>query len=165
VPMPSETEMDRVTRAAQNRAPRETETRATETRPAPWAPPDLLPAPTPQEGYVHRWVRIRTLGEADPTNESKQRREGWEFCRPEDHPELMLSVDPGSRSSGRVEIGGLVLCKIARETIQQRADYYAQLTARQMESVDQNFMRENDRRMPLFRERSSTTSFGRGMPR
>jgi len=32
----------------------------------------------------------------------------------------------------------------------------------QMESVDNNFMRENDQRMPLFKEKRSTTSFGKG---
>jgi hypothetical protein len=163
--VPSETEMDRVTRAAQNRAPREIETRAAETRPAPWAPPDLLPEPRPQEGYVFRWVRVAAMGEADPTNTSRQLREGWEPVRADDHPELRLMMNPSTRFQGNVEVGGLLLCKIAKETIQQRADYYAQLTARQMESVDQNFMRENDRRLPLFRDRSSTTSFGRGMPR
>jgi hypothetical protein len=28
--------------------------------------------------------------------------------------------------------------------------------------VDSNFMRENDPRMPLFRERKSSSSFGKG---
>jgi hypothetical protein len=32
----------------------------------------------------------------------------------------------------------------------------------QMQSVDNSFMRENDRRMPLFRERSTEVKFGRG---
>jgi hypothetical protein len=163
--VPSEPELERVARAAQNRAPRELETRATEVRPASWAPPDLLPVPTPQEGYVFRWVRVSTMGDPDPTNTSRQLREGWTPCRAEDHPELHLAMNPSTRFAGNVEVGGLLLCKIAKETIQQRADYYAALTARQMESVDSNFMRENDRRMPLFRDRSSTTSFGRGMPR
>jgi hypothetical protein len=163
--VPSETELERVARAAQNRAPRDVETRATEARPAAWAPPDLLPEPRPQEGYVYRWVRVATMGDPDPTNTSRQLREGWVPCRAEDHPELQLAMNPSTRFAGNIEVGGLLLCKIAKETIQQRVDYYAQLTARQMESVDNNFMRENDRRMPLFRERSSQTSFGRGMAR
>lgn len=153
------------TRPETDRIPRELETRATETRPAPWAPPDLLPVPTPEPGYVFRWVRVSTMAEADPTNASKQFREGWQPVRAEDHPELMLVANPNTRFTGNVEVGGLLLCKIAAETIQQRSDYYANLTARQMESVDNNFMREGDARMPLFRERSSKTSFGRGMPR
>jgi hypothetical protein len=31
-----------------------------------------------------------------------------------------------------------------------------------MRSVDNNFMRENDPRMPLFSERKTSVSFGRG---
>lgn len=176
--MPIQTEAERAMRLAQNqtppaavsapavdRTPREQETRATETRPMVWAPPDLLPSPNPEPGYVHRWIRIATLSDPDPTNASKQFREGWVPVRAEDHPELMLIANPNSRYPGSVEVGGLLLCKIPAELIQQRADYYANLTAQQMQSVDQNFMREGDARMPFFRERSSKTSFGRGMPR
>jgi hypothetical protein len=35
-------------------------------------------------------------------------------------------------------------------------------TKANQDAVDNNFMRENDPRMPLFRERRSTTSFGKG---
>ena len=155
------TEAERV--AALSRTPRDQDMR--QPRPAAWSPPDLLPTPTPQEGYVFRWVRVATMGEADPTNVSRQFREGYQPVRAEDHPELQLVLDPNSRFKGNVEVGGLLLCKIPEETVRQREAYYGQMTARQMESVDNNFLRENDPRMPLFRERSSNTSFGRGSGR
>jgi hypothetical protein len=46
--------------------------------------------------------------------------------------------------------------------MEQRAAYYQQQTDAQINSVDNNFMRNNDSRMPLFKERSSKVTFGRG---
>jgi hypothetical protein len=46
--------------------------------------------------------------------------------------------------------------------MKQRDDYYAQQAKAQIQSVDNNFMRLNDERMPLFNERKSSTSFGKG---
>ncbi len=156
----SMTEAERV--SALSRLPRDSETRQAETRPATWAPPDLLPSPTPQPGYVFRWVRVSNAGQHDATNASRQFREGYQPVRAEDHPELHLIMDPNSRFVGNVEVGGLLLCKVAEEVIKQRQAYYQNLTANQMASVDNNFMRESDGRMPLFKERSSSTTFGRG---
>jgi len=50
-----------------NRAPRETDTRETETRTKQWQPASLLPDPIPQDGYTFRWVRRSMLGVEDPT--------------------------------------------------------------------------------------------------
>ena len=61
-----------------------------------------------------------------------------------------------------IEIGGLLLCKTPKEFTEQRNNYFRQQADGQMQSVDNNFMRENDPRMPLFRERRSEVSFGRG---
>ena len=80
----------------------------------------------------------------------------------DDHPELMLHANPNSQYKGNVEIGGLLLCKAPEETMQERNAYYAKQAASQMEAVDNNFMRANDERMPLFSEKRSTTSFGKG---
>ncbi len=102
------------------------------------------------------------MGTSDPTNTSAKLREGWEPCRAEDHPELMLQADPNSRFKGNVEIGGLLLCKAPEEMMNQRNDFYLKQAHSQMEAVDNNFMRQNDARMPLFNEKRTTTSFGRG---
>jgi hypothetical protein len=74
----------------------------------------------------------------------------------------MLQADPNSRFKGNIEIGGLLLCKAPEEMMKQRDDYYLKQAQSQMEAVDNNFMRSNDSRMPLFNEKRSTTSFGRG---
>ena len=44
----------------------------------------------------------------------------------------------------------------------QRNEFYQKQTDAQMQSVDNNFMRENDSRMPLFKDRQSKVTFGRG---
>ena len=74
----------------------------------------------------------------------------------------MHHADPTSKFKGNIEIGGLLLCKAPEELMKQRNDYYEQQAKAQIQSVDNNFMRLNDERMPLFNERKSTTSFGKG---
>ena len=64
--------------------------------------------------------------------------------------------------SGLIEIGGLVLCKSTVENAVARKKYYEEQTQAQTQAVDQNFMRENDPRMPLFKESKSRVSFGSG---
>lgn len=147
---------------ADNRLAREVENRENTQRKMMWTPPQLLPSPKPHAGWVYRWIRTSMMGQADPTNTSAKLREGWEPCKAEDHPELMLQADPNSRFKGNIEIGGLLLCKAPEELMKQRDDYYRQQSQSQMESVDNNFMRTEDKRMPLFNERRSTTSFGKG---
>jgi len=148
---------------ADSRANRETETRAKDERPRSWAPPTLLPDPTPEPGYTYRWIRISTQGQADPRNVSSKIREGWEPVRAADHPEISTYLDNDSaRFKDNVVVGGLLLCKTPTEMVNQRNAYYQQQADAQVRSVDNHFMRENDPRMPLFAERKSTVSFGRG---
>lgn len=145
------------------RAQRAQETRTTEARKVSWRPAHDLPVPEPRDGYVHHWKRVSYLGNADPANMAKARREGWEPCKAEDYPEMMADYAAfGVKATGVIEIGGLVLCKTTTENAEARREYYANMTQRQTESVDHNFMRDNDPRMPLFRENRSKVSFGSG---
>jgi hypothetical protein len=64
--------------------------------------------------------------------------------------------------SGNVEIGGLMLCKAPTEKVLARKEYYENQARAQMESVDNNFMRNNDARMPLFKDTKTSTSRGGG---
>ena len=147
---------------ADNRLAREVENRESMQRTKTWTPPQTLPAPTPQPGWVFRYIRTSIMGTADPSNTSAKFREGWEPVKAEDHPELMHMTDPSSKFKGNVEIGGLLLCKAPAELMQQRDNYYAQQAKAQLQSVDNNFMRLNDERMPLFNEKRTTVSFGKG---
>lgn len=147
---------------AENRTPRELETRQQSERPKQWMPAELLPEPDKQPGFSYRWIRVSMLNNADPRNLSQKIREGWEPVKVEEQPKFKLLVDPNSRFKGDIEIGGLLLCKTPTEFVQQRNAYYQKQTDAQAHAVDNNFMRESDARMPLFSERKSTTSFGKG---
>jgi len=126
-----------------------------------YTPPQQLPDPDPQDGYTFRWIRTHFMGQSDARNVSMARRDGYEPVRIEDHPEMAFIVDDPSKLSGNVEIGGLMLCKQLEEKTKARQAYYDELSHRQIQSVDNNFMRENDPRMPLFTEKRSEVSFNK----
>ena len=147
---------------ATNRIIRELETRATYERPTAWAQPDLLPEPDKQAGFDYRWIRVATLNQADPRNLSAKMREGWEPVRIEEQPQFQLLVDPSSRYKDNIEIGGLLLCKTPSEFVEQRNAHYSAQADNQMVAVDNSLMRQSDPRMPLFNERKSTVTFGKG---
>jgi hypothetical protein len=145
-----------------NRKPREIETRQESERPTAWRPPELLPEPDEQPGFKHRWIRVSMLGQADARNISTKFREGWEPVRVEEQPKYRYLTDPDSRFKDNIEVGGLLLCKIPAEFVQARFDYEQKQTQANADAVDNSFMRQSDTRMPLFQERKSTVSFGRG---
>jgi len=145
-----------------NKLARELDTRATSERPQQWAPAELLPEPDKQAGYKYRWIRTSTLNQADPRNLSGKLREGWEPVALEEQPKFQLLVDPNSRFKDNIEIGGLLLCKTPEEFVEQRNKHYRIQAENQMDAVDNNLMRQNDPRMPLFNEKKSTVTFGKG---
>lgn len=147
-----------------DRTRRTEETREKEVRPQSWKPAHDLPVPEPIDGYGFRWIRVAMMGTPDPANMARARREGWVPCKAADHPEISqdFAAFGLAPASDLIEIGGLVLCKAPKELIGQRDAYYADMTQKQAQSVDNNFLRENDPRMPLFREGKSRTSFGSG---
>lgn len=147
---------------AENRLTRELEARTQQERPKQWAPAELLPEPDKQPGFRYRWIRVSTLNNADPRNLSAKLREGWEPVKVSEQPKFQLLIDPGSRFKDNIEIGGLLLCKTPEEFVGQRNKYYENQTQAQTTAIDNSFMRENDARMPLFAERKSSTSFGKG---
>ena len=147
---------------ADNRLDRELETREKTARKTAWKRPEVLPSPTPEEGYVYRWIRVANQGQVDATNVSSKLREGWTAVKASDHPEITLVTIENDRFKDNVVIGGLMLCKAPVELANERNEYYTQQTASQMNAVDNNLMRENDPRMPLFNDRKSKVTFGKG---
>ena len=105
------------------------------------------------------------LGQPNNVNVSSKFREGWEPVKAEDHPELNLVSDHGSEwaDKGNMEVGGLLLCKAPKELMEQRDEYYRNIAQTQMEGVDNNYLKENDPRMPLLKpERKTRSTFGGG---
>ena len=146
----------------QTRVTREVENREFNERPKQWMPPELLPEPDKQAGYAYRWVRISTMNAADPRNFSAKLREGWEPVTLEEQPKFKLLADPNCRVPNGIEIGGLLLCKTPLEFVDQRNKYYREQSEAQSQAVDQTLMRQSDPRMPLFNERKTEVSFGKG---
>lgn len=145
------------------RTPRDQEIREKFERPKHWMPPELLPSPNPEPGYAFRWIRVSTLNNDDPRNVSAKLREGWEPVKASEHPEIQLmGTGNKPRFPDSIEIGGLMLCKTPVEFVGQRNQHFQKQTDSQMLSVDNTFMRENDARMPLFRDRRTEVKFGRG---
>lgn len=147
---------------AENRISRDLESRDKKTRTKAWQRPDVLPTPNPRPGYKHHWVRLSTLGVTDATNISSKLREGWEPVKATDYPEITMVVVENERFKDNIVISGLLLCKAPTELVEERNSYYQQQTRSQMQSVDNNLMRENDPRMPLFNERRTKVTFGNG---
>ena len=147
---------------ADNRLDRELETREKTARKTAWKRPEVLPSPTPEEGYTYRWIRVANQGQVDATNVSSKLREGWTAVKASDHPEITLVTIENDRFKDNVVIGGLMLCKAPVEMVDERNAYYNQQSESQMQSVDNNLMRENDPRMPLFNDRKSKVTFGKG---
>jgi hypothetical protein len=144
------------------RKSRESESRAAYKRPAKWQPPRLLPDPTPEPGYAFRWVRVSMLNKDDPTNISSKFGEGWEPVKASDHPEVQVFGSGHAHFPDSILIGGLMLCKAPEEFMQDREAHFRQKTEAEMAGVDNTFMRENDPRMPMFKERSTKVTFGKG---
>ncbi len=144
------------------RLDRELENRETTTRKKAWSRPTVLPDPLPRDGYRFHWVRVSTMGQPDSTNVSSKLREGWEPVRAADHPEIAMVTVEQERFADNVVIGGLMLCKAPLEMVEERTDHFQKQTDSQMNSVDNNLMRENDPRMPLFNDRKTKVTFGKG---
>jgi len=147
---------------ADNRTNRELATREKTERKKSWQRPEILPTPNKDDGFEYRWIRLAIQGQDDPTNISSKLREGWEPVKASDHPEIFLASVENDRFKDNVVMGGLMLCRAPTELLEERNAYYREQTDSQIRSVDNNLMRENDPRMPLFHDRKSQVSFGKG---
>ena len=143
-----------------DRKPRASETRDTETRRKPWAPPSYLSAPPAPDGFVHRWIRVAMRGEEDKMNVNAKLREGWEPVRKDEYPNYEAPTIDDGRYEGIIGQGGLMLCRIPEETVAERTAYYGGRTREQMTAVDQDLMKEQHPSMPIQNNRQSRVTFG-----
>jgi|TARA_R110000822_G_scaffold16687_1_gene56514 hypothetical protein len=147
---------------AENRLNRELDTREKTARKKSWVRPETLPTPLPEDGYEFHWVRISTRGEADAMNISLKLQEGWEPVKAAEHPEIFIGGVENERFKDNIVIGGLMLCKTPTEFVVDRNHWFNNQASSQMKSVDNNLMRENDPRMPMFNDRKTSVTFGKG---
>ena len=148
------------TKQPQKLPSRESETREKTSRRKPWAPPSSLDAPPAPAGFVHRWIRAESVGQMDQKNVSARLREGWEFVRADEYPDVSWpSIDQG-RYNGVIAVGGLMLARIPEETVNERNAYFHQLTKDKDEAISNDPLKDQHPSMPISSERSTRVSFG-----
>ena len=140
---------------------RASQTRTKSERPKVWVPPSSLDAPPAPDGFRYRWIRAESVGFQDTKNIASRMREGYELVRAEevenasDYPVL----DEG-RYKGVIGVGGLLLAKVPIEIAKQRQEYMTRRHAERSEAVNNDLMREQDKRMPINVDRQSRVTFG-----
>ena len=142
------------------RKPRETLTREKEERRKPWAPPNRLQMPPCPPGYVQKWIRISMRGEEDKTNVYTKFREGWSPVRADEYPPGSYPEIVEGPYTGMIGQGGLMACRLPKETAKERTDYYGLKTREQMTAVDSDLMKEQHPSMPISNNRQSRVTFG-----
>jgi len=145
-----------------NRTPRASKTRTAKPRRKPWAPPSLLDAPNPPEGYVHRWIRSEVRGFDDRKNISARLREGWELVRKEEYPDFEAPTIDEGKYEGVFGVGGLLLARIPTEVVDERSSYFKRQNVDAMQAVDNDLFKENQHHSMSIQnpERQSRVTFG-----
>ena len=145
-----------------DRSSRETASREKQGRRKPWTRPSMLDAPPAPEGYKHRWIRAEVRGFDDTKNISAKMREGYELVRQDEYPDFESPVIESGKYEGVFGVGGLMLARIPVETVEERAEYFTQRNADQIEAVESDMMRENAHpTMAISKpERQSRVTFG-----
>ena len=139
---------------------RESENRSKRERPKVWTPPSQLDAPPAPNGFKHRWIRAEAVGQLDQKNVSARLREGWEFVRADEYPEMEWPAIDSGRYAGVIAVGGLMLARIPNEIVEQRKEYFAKITQDKDDAVANDPLRDQHPSMPISKERSSRVTFG-----
>jgi hypothetical protein len=139
------------------RTPRSLETRENTSRSSGWDD-SILPEVEPRNGWSHKWVRTDTMGVADKMTYSKRLRQGWEPVDIADYPELAMYVD--HKSHGKVEVGGLILCRIPEERVKQRSAHYLNKARVAESSAEEHYMRDQNELIKKVNENSRKVVFG-----
>jgi|TARA_R100001530_G_scaffold10423_2_gene10312 hypothetical protein len=121
----------------------------------------MLDAPPAPEGYKHRWIRAEVMGFDDRKNVSARSREGYELVRGEEYPDFDIPTIEDGKHAGVVGVGGLLLAKVPVEIVEERNDYYRNMTHDQMTAVDNDLAREQHPAMPISKpDRQTRVTFG-----
>ena len=145
----------------ENKTSRADQTRTKSERPKVWVPPSSLDTPPAPDGFRYRWIRAESVGFQDTKNVSSRLREGYELVRAEeienasDYP----VVDDG-KYKGVVGVGGLLLAKVPIEIAKQRQEYMSDKHKQKTNAIDNDLMKEQDKRMPINIDRQSRVTFG-----
>ena len=139
----------------ENKTSRAAVTRSKTERPKEYKPPSSLDAPPAPDGFRHRWIRAESMGFNDTKNIHGRLRSGYELVRADEYDAEQYPVVMDGKYAGVIGVGGLLLARIPEELAQSRVDYQARQTEGQDEAVENDLLKDQDKRMPMKFERSS----------
>jgi hypothetical protein len=139
---------------------RAAETRTKTERPKEYKPPSSLDAPPAPDGFRHRWIRAESLGFNDQKNIHGRLRSGYELVRADEYKDSDYPIVTDGKYAGVIGVGGLLLARIPEELAQQRIDYQKSLSEGQDEAIENDLLRDQDKRMPIKIDRNSKQTFG-----
>ena len=144
----------------ENKTSRAAVTRSKTERPKEYKPPSSLDAPPAPDGFRHRWIRAESMGFNDTKNIHGRLRSGYELVRADEYDTDPYPTVLDGKYAGVIGVGGLLLARIPEELAQSRMDYQKKQTEGQDESVENDLLRDQDKRMPISVDRNSKHTFG-----
>ena len=144
----------------ENKTSRAAGTRTKTERPKEYKPPSSLDAPPAPDGFRHRWIRAESMGFNDTKNIHGRLRSGYELVRADEYDSDTYPTVLDGKYAGVIGVGGLLLARIPEELAQSRIDYQKKQTEGQDESVENDLLRDQDKRMPISVDRNSKHTFG-----
>jgi hypothetical protein len=144
----------------ENKTSRAAVTRSKPDRPKEYKPPSSLDAPAAPDGFRHRWIRAESMGFNDTKNIHGRLRSGYELVRADEYDDDQYPTVLDGKYAGVIGVGGLLLARIPEELAQQRIDYQRRQTEGQDEAIENDLLRDQDKRMPISVDRNSKHTFG-----
>ena len=135
-------------------------TRSKTERPKVYKPPSSLDAPPAPDGFRHRWIRAESVGFQDSKNIFGRLREGYELVRADEYKDSDYPVVAEGKYAGVIGVGGLLLARIPEELATARSSYQKTLSEGQDEAIENDLLKDQDKRMPIKVDRSSKHTFG-----
>ena len=130
-------------------------TRTKTERPKEYKPPSSLDAPTAPDGFRHRWIRAESMGFNDTKSIHGRLRSGYELVRADEYDSDTYPTVLDGKYAGVIGVGGLLLARIPEELAQSRVDYQQRQTEGQDEAIENDLLKDQDKRMPMKYEHSS----------
>ena len=134
----------------ENKTSRAAVTRTKAERPKEYKPPSSLDAPPAPDGFRHRWIRAESLGFNDSKNIHGRLRSGYELVRADEYENgESYPIVMDGKYAGVIGVGGLLLARIPEELAQSRVAYQQRQTEGQDEAIENDLLKDQDRRMPM----------------
>jgi hypothetical protein len=124
-------------------------------RPKEYKPPSSLDAPPAPDGFRHRWIRAESMGFNDTKSIHGRLRSGYELVRADEYDSESYPTVIDGKYAGVIGVGGLLLARIPEELAQSRVAYQQRQTEGQNEALENDLLKDQDKRMPMKYEHSS----------